>query len=57
MTPFPLKGGRAGDGGERAAVSGYFTGGARLLREPSNFTAFTPTLDPSPFEGEGGFWS
>ncbi len=55
MTPFPLNGGRVGDGGERTAVSAYVAGGAaRLLREPFRFTAITPTLDPSPITGEGG---
>jgi hypothetical protein len=54
MTPFPLEGGRAGDVGARAAVSVNVTGGAvRLPREPSPLSAITPTLDPTPLEGEG----
>ena len=53
MIPFPLEGGRAGDGGELTAVSAYVARGARLPREPSSLSARTPTLDPSPFEGEG----
>ncbi len=55
IAPFPLEGGRVGDGGERTAVSVSITGGAvRLPREPCRLSAITPTLDPSPIEGEGG---
>ena len=55
--PFPLEGGRVGDGGERTAVSAKHAGGAaRLLREPSPLSAITPTLDPSPFGREGRIW-
>jgi hypothetical protein len=54
MTPFPLEGGRVGDGGEHTAVSAKYAGGAAcLLREPSPLSAITPTLYPSPLEGEG----
>ena len=50
-SPFPLEGGRAGDGGEGAAVSETPARGAASLatRAPS---ASTPT-QPSPLEGEG----
>ncbi|MHB8285528.1 MAG: DNA ligase D, partial [Caulobacteraceae bacterium] len=48
-TPFPLDGGRAGDGGESAAASGK----ASPKTKPSKRSASTPIPNPSPIEGEG----
>lgn len=54
-TPFPLDGGRAGDGGARAGFAedgpkGFVDDASRA--DPSNDGANTPT-QPSPVEGEG----
>ncbi len=55
MTPFPLDGGRAGDGGESSAVSGLARAAPPAGHDDRR--AATPIPNPSPMEGEGGLRS
>jgi hypothetical protein len=52
MTPFSLKGGRVGDGGEHRALSVEGAGGGALLKPLSKRRRAHPNPDLSPFEGE-----
>ncbi len=52
LSPFPLEGGRVGDGGDRTAMSGDSAGGAASGATTGDRSASTPT-QPSPLEGEG----
>lgn len=52
-TPFPLDGGRVGDGGEGPGVDAAGAKGAIASRAPSSEAAARTPSQPSPIEGEG----
>ena len=52
-TPFPLEGGRVGDGGERTAVAAETPKAPTASPKPTRKQPATTPTQPSPLEGEG----